>query len=297
MFRGINTPLITIFDDSGKIDFKAMEIQVDRLVKARVNGILLFGSMGEFYAVDEESKRELIKKIKGQVKDKAKIIVGIGDTNEDNVLRLGHYCEEVGVDAVNVISPYYFGPGEDAVYKYFSDIAKSLELPIMLYNFRERTGSDLSPETICKLAVEYKNIVAVKDTVDNISHTRKICQLVKPIRADFDVLSGFDEYYLVNRVSGGDGVLCGLTNVVPELFVDMHNAYENGAFNQAIKLAECVSKLMKLYDVTNLFVVGMKEAVRLMGVPMSTYTKAPGMQITEKEKERVKSILIENNIL
>lgn len=297
MFRGINTPLITIFDDSGKIDFKAMEIQVDRLVKAKVNGILLFGSMGEFYAVDEESKRELIKKIKGQVKDKAKIIVGIGDTNEDNVLRLGHYCEEVGVDAVNVISPYYFGPGEDAAYKYFSDIAKSLELSIMLYNFRERTGSDLSPETICKLAVEYKNIVAVKDTVDNISHTRKICQLVKPIRADFDVLSGFDEYYLVNRVSGGDGVLCGLTNVVPELFVNMHNAYENGDFNQVIKLAECISKLMKLYDVTSLFVVGMKEAVRLMGVPMSTYTKVPGMQITEKEKERVKSILIENNIL
>lgn len=297
MFKGINTPVITIFDETGNIDFPAMKKHIEHLVQAGINGLLLFGSMGEFYAISELEKRELVKQVVAWVNHRAKVIVGIGSTRKQDVLNFGQYCIEVGVDAVNIISPYYFGPSDKAAEIYFSELAENLNIPIMLYNFKDRTGSDLTPGTIYNLALKYKNIVGVKDTVDNISHTRKICQKIKSERPDFEVLSGFDEYYLVNRISGGDGVLCGLTNVVPEIFVEMHQAYEIGNLNVVMEKARLVSNLMKLYDVTDLFVVGMKEAVRLMGLPMSTFTHAPGQEITAHESEQVAKILKDNNLL
>lgn len=133
--------------------------------------------------------------------------------------------------------------------------------------------------------------MGIKDTVDNISHTRSICQAVKPVRPDFAVLSGFDEYYIVNRIAGGDGVLCGLTNVVPELFVRMHASYERGDFAEAIRSAEQIAGLMRIYAVTPLFITGMKAAVRAAGLPISTYTRAPGTTLTETEDRKIRAIL------
>ena len=127
--------------------------------------------------------------------------------------------------------------------------------------------------------------------MDNIGHTRRICQAVKPVRPDFSVLSGFDEYYIVNRISGGDGVLCGLTNVVPELFVKMHGAYEVGDLAAAVKCAEQIAGLMRIYAVTPLFITGMKAAVRAAGLPISTYTRAPGTTLTEAEDREIRAIL------
>lgn len=86
---------------------------------------------------------------------------------------------------------------------------------MILYNFPARTGTDLSPELVARLASQYPNICGIKDTVDTISHTRKVIRAARAVNPEFTVFSGFDEYYLVNRVSGGNGVLSGLTNVEP----------------------------------------------------------------------------------
>ena len=114
---------------------------------------------------------------------------------------------------------------------------------------------------------------------------------MKPVRPDFSVLSGFDEYYIVNRISGGDGVLCGLTNVVPELFVKMHASYESGDYAGALRCAEKIAGLMRIYTVTPLFITGMKAAVRAAGLPISTCTRAPGTPLTETEDQEVRAIL------
>lgn len=183
-------------------------------------------------------------------------MIGVGHTEEEQVIRLAAHAAEAGADALNIVSPYYFGPPAAAAIDYFERIAKRTTLPLMLYNFPDRTGSDLSPEIVREIALRCPTITGIKDTVDNISHTRRICQAVKPVRQNFAVLSGFDEYYVVNRISGGDGVLCGLTNVVPELFVKMHTSYERGDFAAAVCCAEKIAGLMRIYAVTPLFITG-----------------------------------------
>ena len=291
MFKGVNSPVITILKDDGTIDYANMERHINHLVEAGLNGLLFLGSLGEFYAFSDAERRALIDCAVKTVAGRTQVVIGVGNTAEEAVVRLGNYAAEAGADALNIVSPYYFGLPAAAAVDYFERIANAVELPIMLYNFPDRTGSDLSPEIVREIAQRCPTITGIKDTVDNISHTRRICQAVKPVRPAFSVLSGFDEYYIVNRISGGDGVLCGLTNVVPELFVKMHSTYESGDLAAAVKCAEQIAGLMRIYAVTPLFITGMKAAVRAAGLPISTYTRAPGTTLTEAEDREIRAIL------
>ncbi len=118
---------------------------------------------------------------------------------------------------------------------------------------------------------------------------------MKVERPEFTVLSGFDEYYLVNRISGGDGVLCGLINIEPKLFATLHKAFENKDFLTVEKCAHQISILMKLYDTTDLFVTGIKAAVKAKGLNISTYTKEPVIQLTEEQFDNIENIINEVN--
>ena len=129
--------------------------------------------------------------------------------------------------------------------------------------------------------------------MDTISHTRKVIRAARAVNPDFTVFSGFDEYYLVNRVSGGNGVLCGLTNVEPETFVKMHAAYEKGDFATAVACAERISKLMAVYDVCDLFVSAIKAAVKVKGLPISTKIFEPAVQATEANEAAIAELLAE----
>lgn len=289
--QGVYTPIITIMKEDGTIDMVNMEKHINHLCEAGINGILFFGSLGEFYAVSMEEKKAVIDLAVKTVKHRVQVIIGVGGTSLPEVLELAEYAEKAGADALNIVSPYYFGPTAQGAVEYFGKIATKVSLPIQLYNFPARVGADLTPEVISELAVKYPNIIGVKDTVDTISHTRKVVAAVKAVRPDFSVLSGFDEYYVVNRISGGDGVLCGLTNVVPELFVTYHKAYEVKDFVTTELCAKKISKLMRLYDATGLFITAIKAAVKAQGLPISTYTREPGTQITEEEYAQVQELL------
>ncbi|SUT96160.1 dihydrodipicolinate synthase family protein [Actinobacillus lignieresii] len=292
LFKGINSPVITIMTDEGKIDYPNMEKHINRLINAGLDGLLFFGSIGEFYSISLSEKKEFIDWVVKLVNKRTQVIIGVGDTSIDNVIELSQYSEKTGADAIIVISPYYFPLSNQAAIDYFGKIAESTSLPIMLYNFPERTNSDLNPDIVCELAKKYPNIAGIKDTVDNISHTRHLCQKIKPIRPDFGILSGFDEYYISNRISGGDGVLCGLTNVVPEEFVKLHKAFEEKDFITLEKVAKKISHMMQLYQITPLFTTGIKVAVKIVsGIDMSIYTKVPSVLLTQKQFDQIKIIL------
>lgn len=220
-----------------------------------------------------------------------KVFLGIGDTYYKNVLELAKYAEKINLDAVVAVSPYYFGPSNVTAYEYFGGIAKASKTPIIVYNFPERTGTDLSPELVADLTKQYPSICGIKDTVDTISHTRKVIKAVREVNNEFSVLSGFDEYYLVNRVSGGNGVLSGLTNLEPETFVKMHNAYQSGDFDLAIECAQRISYLMRVYDVCDLFISSIKAGVKVNGLDICTNIFEPASQVSEDQMKQIKEIL------
>ena len=293
MFKGIFCPSITITDDEGKIDYDLWGKHLDHLADAGVNGVLLFGSIGEFYSVslaDTEAALEVAVK---RVGERMKVFAGVGDTTYANVIEFTKFAEKAGADAVLAVSPYYFGPSPLTAENYFGGIAEATKLPVILYNFPARTGTDLTPELVASLAAKHPNICGIKDTVDTISHTRKVIRAARAVNPDFTVFSGFDEYYLVNRVSGGNGVLCGLTNVEPETFVKMHAAYEEGDFATAVACAERISKLMAVYDVCDLFVSAIKAAVKVKGLPISTKIFEPAVQATEANEAAIAELLAE----
>ena len=247
MFEGVFCPSITITDDDGKIDYELWGRHLDHLADAGINGVLLFGSIGEFYSVSLEDKKSVIDFAVERVAGRMKVFVGVGDTTYD--------------------------------------------LPVVLYNFPARTGTDLSPELVARLAAAHPNICGIKDTVDTISHTRKVIRAVRKVNPEFSVLSGFDEYYLVNRASGGNGVLCGLTNVEPELFVRLHGAYQAGDFATAIECAKRISSLMAVYDACDLFVSAIKVAVNIKGLPISTAIFDPAIQASDDQKATIEQLL------
>lgn len=291
MFEGVFCPSITITDDDGKIDYELWGRHLDHLADAGINGVLLFGSIGEFYSVSLEDKKSVIDFAVERVAGRMKVFVGVGDTTYDNVLELTRYAQKAGADAVLAVSPYYFGPTDDAAEKYFGGIADTTNLPVVLYNFPARTGTDLSPELVARLAAAHPNICGIKDTVDTISHTRKVIHAVRKVNPEFSVLSGFDEYYLVNRASGGNGVLCGLTNVEPELFVRLHGAYQAGDFATAIECAKRISSLMAVYDACDLFISAIKVAVNIKGLPISTAIFDPAIQASDDQKATIEQLL------
>lgn len=293
MFKGIFCPSITITDDEGKIDFDLWGKHLDHLADAGVNGVLLFGSIGEFYSVSLADKEAALEFAVKRVGERMKVFAGVGDTTYANVIEFTKFAEKAGADAVLAVSPYYFGPSPLTAENYFGGIAEATKLPVILYNFPARTGTDLTPELVASLAAKHPNICGIKDTVDTISHTRKVIRAARAVNPDFTVFSGFDEYYLVNRVSGGNGVLCGLTNVEPETFVKMHAAYEEGDFATAVACAERISKLMAVYDVCDLFVSAIKAAVKVKGLPISTKIFEPAVQATEADEAAIAELLAE----
>ena len=293
MFKGIFCPSITITDDEGKIDYDLWGKHLDHLADAGVNGVLLFGSIGEFYSVSLADKEAALEFAVKRVGERMKVFAGVGDTTYANVIEFTKFAEKAGADAVLAVSPYYFGPSPLTAENYFGGIAEATKLPVILYNFPARTGTDLTPELVASLAAKHPNICGIKYTVDTISHTRKVIRAARAVNPDFTVFSGFDEYYLVNRVSGGNGVLCGLTNVEPETFVKMHAAYEEGDFATAVACAERISKLMAVYDVCDLFVSAIKAAVKVKGLPISTKIFEPAVQATEANEAAIAELLAE----
>ena len=290
-FEGVFCPSITLTNADGTIDYDNWGKHLDHLIDAGIDGVLLFGSIGEFYAIDVKTKAEAVRFAVSKVAGRMKVLVGVGDTNLDNVRTLAAESEAAGADALVAVSPYYFGPSPDCAKRYFSAVAKATTLPVILYNFPARTGNDLTPELVADLAAENQNIIGIKDTVDTISHTRKVIAAVRKVNPSFSVLSGFDEYYTVNRISGGNGVLCGLTNVEPETFVSLHRAWQSGDYATAIKSAERISYLMRLYDTADLFISAIKGAVKAKGLPIDTSIHEPAVQLTDEQYRNIQSIL------
>ena len=291
MFKGVITPVVTLLDENKNVDYKSVEKMIEHLVDGGVNGILFLGSIGEFFALTNAEKEAYIDFVVEKVAGRVPVLIGTGGTQMDEVIALSKYAEKAGATAILCVSPYYFKLDDESIYRYFASIAEAVELPIMLYNFPDRTAHDLSPELVKRLALEYKHIVGIKDTVDNISHTRNIIQALKTVRPDFCVFSGYDEYFIPNLMAGGDGIIGGISNLYPELFDVMYKAYLKGDFETLAIHQATVSGLMKLYEQTKPFVAAIKMGVKLAGVDIIPEVKAPGVMATEAETLAIEAIL------
>lgn len=291
MLKGIITPMITILNKERRIDFEGNKKMIESLISSGVNGILFMGSIGEFFAMRLGERKEFIKYVVKTVNHRVPVLIGTGGTSVDEVIELTKLAESEGADAAVIVSPYYFKLNDEELYNYYAEIAKNTNLPILIYNFPDRTGININPNLVLKLAKEFHNIVGIKDTVDCMSHTRKLIELIKPVIQDFIIFSGFDEYLIPNLMSGGNGIIGGLTNVFTKVFVDAYKAFNENDFEEIRKFQKTVNHLMSVYEISPYFITTIKTIKALQGLDIVPMPKKPYNLLDESKIQEIKKII------
>lgn len=259
LFHGAWCPSITPFDDQGNIDFAALQQHLQHLENAGTNVVLLMGSIGEFTALSLDERLLLIREARKMTR--LPMVANISTTCIADLLHLEEEASDCGYQAVMILPHYYFQQTPSQLLAYYRQLGQRLHGKWFAYNFPARTGCDLDAALVAKLAAEFPDFVGVKDTVDCLSHTRTIIQSVAPVRRDFVVLSGYDEYLIPNLLAGGSGVISGLNNICPELFVQAIEAWKGNDLAQLNHIQREISRLSGIYAIGNDFVTTIKTAV------------------------------------
>ena len=273
--KGVIPPVPTLFDAEAQFDPQGMGRLIDRLLASDVNGFLFLGSAGEFATLPHERRKAIAQFCVEKVAGKKPVIIGTASCSTQEVIDLSQHAGRIGADAVMVVNPYYAKLSEERIYRHYRLIAEASPLPVLLYNFPILTGQDLSIELVGRLAKDCPNIVGIKDTVDCMSHIRRLVFEVKGSRPDFVVLSGFDEYMLDTLMIGGDGVIPATSNFAPEITCGIYRAFLDKDFTTAQTLLTRLSILSRMYAIDAPFTGCIKEAIRLSGLDISTAVLSP----------------------
>jgi 4-hydroxy-tetrahydrodipicolinate synthase len=290
VFQGIIPPVATILNNEGSIDENGMGKLIDFLIDSKVNGLFFLGSGGEFSQMPPELRKEVAEFTTWYVNGRVPVLIGTGSTSTREAISLSMHAEQIGADGVVVINPYYWPLSEDNLFQHFADIAESVELPILLYNFPALTGQALSPELVLKLVRVYPNIVGIKETVESIGHTREMILTVKAEKQDFAVFSGYDDHLFNTLSLGGDGSIPATANFVPELSIGIYQAFKEGNFEKAIAYHRKLAPFPVIYKLDSPFVNIVKEALCYKGIEVSTNVLAPSRPLSAEKKVQIKKL-------
>ena len=264
MFEGIITPIVTPFhrDAQESINYEATKQLIDHLIEHGVKGIFILGSNGEFHVIDEEEKVAFAKRVIEIVNKRVPVFVGTGCCSTRETIRLSKKMEELGADALSVITPYFLKPTNANLYAHYKAVAESVNLPIVLYNIPKATGCPLDPELVNELA-DIENIKAIKDSSGEEERIQAYAKIAK--EKDFKLLIGSDSKISYAYELGASGAVAGTSNVITDTLVALDRALRNKEQESAEKLQKDIDVLrgvLKLGTVPS----AMKRAVELAGI-------------------------------
>ena len=291
------TPAVTPLLENGTLDVEGCKALYEHLIRGGVDGILVLGSIGEFFALSMETKKQLISLAVQQVAHRVQLIIGTADMVYENVVELSNYALAEGADAVIVVPPFYFWLNAQSIEEYYDKLAQEIKGNLYIYNFPDRTGYQIPADVIARLAMKHKNIVGCKDTISGMDHTREIIKAVKPQRPEFEVFSGFDDNFAHNVISGGDGCIGGLSNLAPEVTSKWAKALNDGDMAAASELQQKIDRMMNVYGVGMPFVPYIKRAMELRGIGVKSYATFPLPTVKPEDDEKLLAILKAEGLL
>lgn len=290
-FSGVIPPVPTIVNEQGELDSAGMARMLDHVIGNGANGVVILGSNGEFPHFSVTQRKIIAEFCLQHVAGRVPVIMGIGCPGTQETIDLGLHAQQQGADAVLVVNPYYAKLSDNACFIHFKRIAQALGMPVLLYNFPELTGQDIGLQVITRLAREVDNIVGIKDTIDNISHTREIINQVHPFRPGFMVFSGYDEYLLDTLILGGHGGIPATFNFAPQLTRGIYQAFLQKDLNTMQRLQRQLAKLQPIYTLDQPFFSVIKNAVKLSGVDISTAVMPPALPLSEEKINTLSEIV------
>lgn len=237
MFKGSIPALVTPFAADGAPDLAALARLVERAIAAGVGGVVPCGTTGEAPTLTEAEQQSVIAATVEAAAGRVPVIAGAGAPGTAHALHLARRAKAAGADAVMVVTPYYNRPSQEGLYQHYRAIHDALDHPLLVYNVPARTGTDISIDTLARLA-ELPNMAGVKDATPDLARPSRLRALV---RDDFCLLSGEDATQLAFLAQGGQGCISVTANVAPADCVALHRAFAAGdmaaASAQARRLA------------------------------------------------------------
>ena len=287
-FQGVIVPMVTPFnrDDAQSINYEAGEQLVEKIIAAGASGIFTFGSNGEFHVCSADEKIEFSKFVIEKVAGRVPVYVGTGACSTHDAVELSRRAEAIGADALSVINPYFLGISDEQVKTYYTMVAESVKIPVMLYNIPKATGKNLAPEIVAELA-DVDNIKGIKDSSGNMENLGAYLEVVKG--KDVDVLVGSDGKISEAFHMGASGAVAGTANLITEVVVSLWKALEAGDEAEATRLQ---AEIEPIRDVLHLGSVpqALKRSLELAGYPVGP-ARFPVTEVAEGVDEKVVAML------
>src|SRR3954468_10346514 len=290
-FTGVGTALVTPFTKSGDLDESAVRRLGRRQIDAGVHFLVPCGTTGENPTLTDAERVRVVELLVDEADGAVPIVAGAGGYNTREVIHLADEMRKAGATGLLSVTPYYNKPTQEGLYQHYHAIADSTPLPILVYNVPSRTGVNVEPATLARLA-EIDNIVGVKEASGNISQMCEICRIVPQ---GFIVLSGDDAITLPLMAVGGHGIISVVSNEVPAEMVQMVEAAERGDFAAARAVHNRILRLMQI-NFVEANPGPVKAAMAAMGLLEEAY-RLPMCSPKAKAKQRIARVLKELDLL
>lgn len=285
LFRGAMTALVTPFDKSGRVHEEHLKKILDLQIRGGMDAIVPCGTTGEASTLEYDEHFRVCELTTQYVNKRAKVIIGGGSNNTHRAIQLTRFAKQIGADGVLSVGPYYNKPTQEGHYQHFMAIAESTDIPIIIYNIPGRTGVNIEPDTLLRLA-EIPNIVGVKEASGNLD---QMMIILRDRPRNFSVLSGDDSLSLPLIAVGGDGCISVLANEMPTEFSRMIHAALDNKWELAREIHYQTYALMRANFIET-SPVPVKAAMAMMGLIEEVY-RLPLVPMQPKNREKLQSIL------
>lgn len=291
-FKGVIPPIVTPLTENYKLNEKALRKMINHLINNGIHGLFPAGTTGEFYGLTNEEYKELLEITLDEAKGRVPVYGGVNHITTRGAIKLAEIAQDVGVDALSILTPMFISPTQEDVYRHYKNIAESTDLPIILYNNKPKTGVDIKPNTVRRLA-DIKNIVAVKDSTGDMTNTEEYLRLTRD--KNFSVLIGRDTMIYAGLCHGATGAIASCSNVAPRIAADIYDKFVLGDIEGSL---EAQYKLAPLRIAFNLgtFPAVIKEGLKLQGIDVGPCYEPVG-SLSVEEREELKKLLISLELL
>lgn len=284
MFEGVLPAIITPFKEDGSLDKSGLRRNIELLCETGISGIVPCGTTGESATLSHDEHKRVVEIAVDC--STVPVVAGTGSNNTLEAIDLTRHAANVGADAALLIAPYYNRPNDRGILEHYQKIAESADIPIIIYNIPKRTGVDVRPELIAKLA-ERKNIIGAKEASGNLSQVSRVIELT--MDRGFSVLSGDDDLTLPMLAIGAAGVISVVANVAPSKTVEMVAAFKRGDIDKARRLHYELAPLVRaMFLETN--PIPVKTAYRMLGLAAGPL-RLPLAPMSAENEAKLKEVL------
>ncbi len=289
---GVNTPISCPMTENGKVDYDSLKSLCNFLIEKGVDGLYPNGSTGEMSYLTLEERKRILECVLETNNGRKQVFSMVGAQTTKDTIELARHAEAAGADGIGVVTPSYFKLDEEELLSYYQDISASVseDFSIYLYGIPQLAVNDITPELAERIAQSCPNVAGIKYSYPDMP---RLLQFLNVRGGDFSVLAGPDDLFFSLLASGGDGTISGNSNVIPEHFVAIYQAFQTGDYDKARRLQAKTNRLITYISGPNnmsRYKIGLKER----GVIKCSAVRKPLRDLTPEEEhnylEQIKSM-------